>query len=187
MLILAGCTTLPSAEPTGNPALDDRRAGIVLSTQAAPSAPVPETAKEPGPEGEQGPRANTKPADNARSDTVEEPPAPDREHSVYFSLGSAAIDNAAREVIHRHAAKLKADPRIKVALLGHTDHSGSREYNVALGQARVNAVERELRALGVPGNQIRRRPFGNEKAGTANCGSEACRQSLRRVELRYSN
>jgi peptidoglycan-associated lipoprotein len=112
-------------------------------------------------------------------------PPLDHENSVYFGLASTRIDDAGRQVLRRHAAKLQADPKLTVTLSGYTDDLGSREYNVALGQKRVDAVEQELRALHVPAKQIRKRTYGYEKARPQRCVSEACRQSLRRVELNY--
>ena len=69
---------------------------------------------------------------------------PDRENSVFFALASTAVNDAGREVLLRHAAKLQSDPKLTVTLSGYTDDLGSREYNVALGQKRV-----ERRGAGV--------------------------------------
>lgn len=111
----------------------------------------------------------------------------DRENSVFFALASTVVDDAGREVLRRHAARLQSDPKLTVTLSGYTDDLGSREYNVALGQKRVDAVEQELRALRVPAKQIRKRTYGYEKARPQRCVSDTCRQSLRRVELSYTN
>jgi peptidoglycan-associated lipoprotein len=114
-------------------------------------------------------------------------PPLDLENSIYFALGSIDIDDAGRTVIQRHAEKLKANRRVMVTLVGYTDHLGSREYNVALGQKRVTAVGQALLASGVSARQIRTRSYGYEKAAPAPCSNEACRRHLRRVELRYLN
>jgi peptidoglycan-associated lipoprotein len=111
----------------------------------------------------------------------------DSDSAIFFALASTVVDDAGREVLRRHAARLQSDPRLTVTLSGYTDDLGSREYNIALGQKRVDAVEQELRALRVPAKQIRKRAYGYEKARPQRCASDACRQGLRRVQLEYTN
>lgn len=110
------------------------------------------------------------------------PPAGlDFANNIYFPAGSAEIDGRGRSTLQTWAEKLKANRDQRVSLTGHTDHLGSREYNISLGQKRVDEVSRELTALGVWSRQIvRRTSYGNE-AGS--CRNAECRQSLRRVEL----
>ncbi|MFW9595859.1 MAG: OmpA family protein, partial [Macromonas sp.] len=67
---------------------------------------------------------------------------------------------------------------------GHTDERGGREYNLALGQKRADAVRRSLALLGVTDDQMESVSFGEEKP--ANAGSDENAYSLnRRVELTY--
>lgn len=84
-----------------------------------------------------------------------------------------------------HASRLKADVSLVVTLIGHTDHLGSRAYNQAVCEERLDSVVEVLRSLGVPKRQMRRIALGNEKSNAAQCSSEECRQAMRRVELVY--
>ena len=69
-------------------------------------------------------------------------------------------------------------------LEGHTDERGGREYNLALGQKRAEAVRRSLTVLGVNDNQIEAVSFGKEKPAAAG-SDEAAYAKNRRVEFKY--
>lgn len=113
-------------------------------------------------------------------------PTLDRQNSVYFALGSYALDRDAMAVIGRHAEKLNGDARLMVSLLGYTDDLGSREYNNALCLKRAQAVEKALQKLDVSPKQIRiSTRYGYEKSLDKPCRTDACRKRLRKVELRY--
>jgi peptidoglycan-associated lipoprotein len=88
------------------------------------------------------------------------------------------------QVIEGHARFLNADRQRRVVLEGHTDERGGREYNLALGQKRADAVRRALSVLGVGESQMESVSFGKEKP--ANMGSDEFAFSQnRRVELSY--
>ena len=107
--------------------------------------------------------------------------------SVFFPIGSNDITNAGRRLLQDIAERMKGRPRMYVTLIGHTDDAGSAEFNIALAQRRVDTVSNELVSLGVSVRQIRRISYGDEAGGGLSCGTEACRQQKRRVELRVSN
>ncbi|MDQ5880880.1 MAG: peptidoglycan-associated lipoprotein, partial [Pseudomonadota bacterium] len=86
--------------------------------------------------------------------------------------------------LRTHAERLRDDPRLVVTLVGHTDHLGSRSFNLAIAEQRTTAVKTKLRELGVPAKQVRQRNYGNEKAA-AGCRSEECRARMRRVDFVY--
>ncbi len=109
----------------------------------------------------------------------------DYANNVYFTLRESAINDLGRETLARHAEKLKANPALQVTLIGHSDFLGSRAYDLAISEKRVEAVFEILRAAGVPKKQIRRMPLGIEKTDSARCQSDVCQQALRRVELSY--
>jgi peptidoglycan-associated lipoprotein len=71
---------------------------------------------------------------------------------------------------------------VKVALSGHTDESGGREYNLALGQKRAEAVKRSLSILGVPEAQMEAVSYGKEKPAVQGTG-DAAGERNRRVEI----
>lgn len=104
---------------------------------------------------------------------------------MYFSPGDAVIDAVGAGVLLENAQKLREDAQLVVVLVGHTDNLGSAAYNLAVADKRTEAVSERLRSLGVPRNQIRRLPVGSEHSNRLKCESEACRRSMRRVELVY--
>lgn len=103
---------------------------------------------------------------------------------VFFDYDSAAINPEFGNLLQRHAEVLRADPQRQVALQGHTDERGGREYNLALGQRRAEAVQRNLGLLGVSPSQMEAVSFGQEKP-LAVGSDEAAHSQNRRVELSY--
>lgn len=103
---------------------------------------------------------------------------------VYFAFDSSAIDSEARAIIEAHASHLAANPQIRLALEGHGDERGTREYNLALGERRAQVVEKLMRALGVGGNRVTTVSYGEEKPIDAEHNESAWRQN-RRVEIQY--
>lgn len=105
-------------------------------------------------------------------------------HVVFFDYDSFAIRAEARPVIASHAQFLQANKQRKASLEGHTDDRGGREYNLALGQKRADAVRQALSLLGVPESQLEAVSFGKEKL-LSEGGSEMDQAKNRRVEIRY--
>lgn len=105
-------------------------------------------------------------------------------HVVYFDFDSFVIKSEAQPVIEAHARFLKANPGRKVNLEGHTDERGGREYNLALGQKRSEAVRRALGLLGVSDGQMEAVSYGKEKPA-AQGNDEAAWSKNRRVEFTY--
>ena len=103
---------------------------------------------------------------------------------VYFDYDSFVIKPEFQAVIEAHARFLKANAGRKIAIEGHTDERGGREYNLALGQKRAEAVRRALGLLGVTDSQMEAVSFGKEKpANTAS--TEAAFAENRRAEIVY--
>ncbi len=103
---------------------------------------------------------------------------------VHFAFDSSAIDEEARAVIEAHAAHLVANSHIKVHLEGHCDERGTREYNLALGERRAEAVAKLLRVLGVEGARLSTVSYGEEKPLDPEHNESAWRLN-RRVEIIY--
>ncbi len=106
--------------------------------------------------------------------------APD---AVFFGRASVDLQEAELQKLVRVAERLRLQPELVVTLVGHTDHLGSRAYNLAIAEQRTASVMKRLRELGVPAKQIRRHSYGYETAG--GCRSETCRAKMRRVDLIY--
>lgn len=104
--------------------------------------------------------------------------------TVYFDYDSFVIRPEFQPVIEAHARFIKADKNKKVALEGHTDERGGREYNLALGQKRAEAVRRAFGLLGVAESQLEAVSFGKEKPAVLG-GTEAAMEKNRRVEISY--
>ena len=105
-------------------------------------------------------------------------------HVVYFDYDSFVIKAEARPVIESHARFLQSNKQRKAMLEGHTDERGGREYNLALGQKRAEAVQRALVLMGVPESQVEAVSYGKEKPA-AQGADEAAFAKNRRVEFKY--
>lgn len=103
---------------------------------------------------------------------------------VHFDYDSYVVRSDYQSLIDSHARFIKANPARKVMLEGHTDDRGGREYNLALGQKRAEAVSRALSLLGVPAAQLEAVSFGKEKPAAFGNNEDAYAQN-RRVELSY--
>lgn len=103
---------------------------------------------------------------------------------LYFDYDDFSVRAEFAPLIESHARVLNNDRQRRIALEGHTDDRGGREYNLALGQKRADAVRRSLALLGVTEDQMEAVSFGEEKPASA--GSDENAYSLnRRVELTY--
>jgi peptidoglycan-associated lipoprotein len=107
-----------------------------------------------------------------------------RERIVYFDFDSFVIRAEARPIIEAHGRRLRADTKLRVALEGHTDDRGGREYNLGLGQKRADAVRKALSLAGVADSQMEAVSFGKEKPAVPG-NTEAAMQENRRVEINY--
>ena len=103
---------------------------------------------------------------------------------VYFDYDSNAIKPEFQNVIEAHARFLKANGSRHVVIEGHTDERGGREYNLALGQRRSEAVRRALELLGVKDSQVEAVSFGKEKPAVPGSDESAWAQN-RRAEIAY--
>ncbi|MBA4267389.1 MAG: peptidoglycan-associated lipoprotein [Comamonadaceae bacterium] len=103
---------------------------------------------------------------------------------VYFDYDSFEVRQEFAGALEANAAFLKANPSRRVALEGHTDERGGREYNLALGQKRAEAVRRAMQLLGVSESQMEAVSFGEEKPAVYGFDESAFAQN-RRVEITY--
>ena len=83
--------------------------------------------------------------------------------SIYFEYDSFVVEDKYKAQIDAHAKYLSANRSAKVTLQGHTDERGSREYNIALGQKRADAVKRAMTLMGVQDVVIETVSYGKEK------------------------
>lgn len=83
--------------------------------------------------------------------------------TYYFDFNSYVVRDEDKPAILANADYLVAHPRARIILEGHTDPRGSREYNVALGEHRANAVLDMMKGRGVNPNQVRVVSYGAER------------------------
>lgn len=103
---------------------------------------------------------------------------------IYFDFDSFVVKPEFQSVIEAHSRYLTANKVRKMAIEGHTDESGGREYNLALGQKRAEAVRRALGLLGVMDTQVEAVSFGKEKPAAAGF-DDASMAKNRRAEINY--
>ena len=84
-------------------------------------------------------------------------------HSVYYDYDRSEIKSEDVKLIEAHAQYLREHTDLKVKVEGNADERGSREYNIALGQRRADAVKRMMQLYGATESQVETVSFGKEK------------------------
>lgn len=102
---------------------------------------------------------------------------------VYFDFDSFIVKDEYRGVVDAYSRTLNADRKKRVVIEGHTDERGGREYNLALGQKRAEAVAKSLTLLGVQDTQVEPVSYGKERPA-AQGSDESAWAKNRRAELR---
>jgi peptidoglycan-associated lipoprotein len=102
---------------------------------------------------------------------------------IYFDFDSFVIKDEFKGLLDSHAKVLTRTTGKRMVVEGHTDDRGGREYNLALGQKRAEAVLRSLALLGVPEPQLEAVSFGEEKPAATGADESAWSRN-RRAELR---
>jgi len=105
--------------------------------------------------------------------------------SVFFDFDQYVIKDEFKALVEAHAKLLVGNPQVKMLIQGNADERGSREYNVALGQKRAEALKKMLILLGGKEGQIEAVSLGEEKPRCTEHG-EACWAENRRDDMLYS-
>lgn len=172
LVLLAGCTTSGGVE--GEPVVapvEDRPA----ASAAQGDAPASEGAQASGAAG----------TGSFQGGALEDPASPLSTRVIYFDFDSSEIQPSFIDVLRAHGEYLATHPEVKIMVEGHTDERGSREYNLALGERRADAVKRVLVLNGATTEQIEGVSFGEEKPVELG-GDEAAWSKNRRAELIYT-
>ncbi len=103
---------------------------------------------------------------------------------IYYGYDISEIQADYQDVVVAHGNYLAANPEIRVTVEGHADERGSREYNIALGERRANAVKRLLLAQGASERQVTTISYGEERPADI-ATNDASWATNRRVELAY--
>src|ERR1700674_1445403 len=130
-------------------------AGAFLMLVACSSTPEPGAG---GPGGPSGPGGSSRGGPGSQQDLAAT--AGDR---VFFAYDRSDISSEAQQILQRQSGWLKRYPNVSVTIEGHTDERGTREYNLALGERRAQAVKNVLVALGVPAARVSTISYGKER------------------------
>ena len=166
-LALAGCASTADRDDSGSPArVEERGMG----------------AADAGDD-----QAVTQGVDDDRGftgDALDDPASPLSVRIIYFEYDSSTVRAEFRETIAAHAMYLASNAGANVAVEGHADERGSREYNLALGERRALAVRRQMVLLGASAGQIRTVSYGEERPIVEGHDDGSYAQN-RRVEIIY--
>ncbi len=168
-VFVAGCTTTPTEAP-----VEDKSA--TTDANAATSGASTSGTSTAGVSG-----ANT----GAQTNPLKDPSNVLSKRSVYFEFDSFVVADQYKPMIEAHAKYLAANRNARVTLQGHADERGSREYNIALGQKRADAVKRMMTLLGVQDMVVETVSFGEEKPKNPGHDETAWAEN-RRVDIIYA-
>ena len=99
---------------------------------------------------------------------------------VVFDVDQSSLNYEARRVLDGQASWLTTNADYAVVIEGHADEQGTREYNLALGARRANAVKEYLLAKGMPSSRLKTVSYGKERPLEI-CSQEACYAKNRRA------
>lgn len=168
---LAGCSTTGDIESA--PPVEDRDG--VSSSGAAGTGQGVEGAQTSGAAG----------AGAFQGDALDDPASPLSTRVIYFEFDSSEIKPEYQQLLQTHGQYLAAHPEARLAIEGHTDERGTREYNLALGERRADAVKRVLVLDGALAEQVESVSFGEEKPVYTG-SDDAGMTENRRAELNYT-
>jgi peptidoglycan-associated lipoprotein len=173
-LTLSACGTSGS-----KPATVEDRTGGTTATTADRSAGADST----GVSGA-GVTGSALPGDSG--DPRKNPASPLSKRSIHFDFDSYVVKDEYRPMLEAHAGYLLSKRDARVILQGNADERGSREYNLALGQKRAEAVRKVLAVLGVSDAQMEAISFGEEKPRNE-ADTEAAYAENRRTDVVYGD
>lgn len=166
--LLAACSSAPSTDGQGA-AVEDRSSANASGVGGSGVTTVNADGSTPG----------------AAYPELKDPKNILSKRSVLFDYDSYVIKDQYRPLVEAHAKFLVSHPKVKMLIQGNTDERGSREYNLALGQKRADAVKKALGLLGVSEGQLESVSLGEEKPSCSDSG-ESCWAANRRGDMLYS-
>src|SRR3546814_581643 len=102
---------------------------------------------------------------------------------VFFEFDSYQLDSTAQGTLNGQAAWLNKYPNVRVTIEGHADERGTREYNLALGERRANAVKNYLAGQGVSADRINVISYGEERPAVEGSNEASWAQNRRAVTV----
>jgi peptidoglycan-associated lipoprotein len=165
--LLVGCASTPDEQKPA--AIEDRKP----STGEVKPAPPP--TKAPA----DGPTVGRATPDKVGVDPLKDPSNILSRRSIYFDYDQYVVKEEFKPVVAAHAKYLSQNRAARATIQGNTDERGSREYNLALGQKRADAVKQMMILLGAQSNQIETVSFGEEKPRTQGSTEQAFSENRR--------
>jgi peptidoglycan-associated lipoprotein len=166
-LFLAACANTPLEEKPAAPVTEKS----ATPSSGAGSAPDPRAVA----------RVDTTPK---TVDPLQDPNSPLAKRSVFFDFDSFVVKSEFQGLVEAHGRYLANNKARRIVIEGSTDERGSREYNLALGQKRADALKSRLTLLGVVDGQVETVSLGEEKPRAAGASEEAWAQN-RRADIVY--
>jgi|TARA_B110000438_G_scaffold262806_1_gene274363 peptidoglycan-associated lipoprotein len=103
---------------------------------------------------------------------------------VFFSTNKSVLTTASRDVLRKQAAFMRKKKDATFSIEGHADERGTREYNLALGEKRANAVKDYLMTYGISGNRLSVISYGKERPVNSGSSPLAWSQNRRSVTVK---
>lgn len=174
LLAIGAATLLFSACATP---IDESSAPADQNADSAPTAA-------PAPAADDRTVARVEAAPSNAIDPLSDPNSPLVKRSVYFDFDSFVVKSDYLPLVEAHGQYLSTNKGRRVVVEGNADERGSREYNLALGQKRAEAVKSRLSLLGVDSTQIEAVSFGEERPRATDKTEDAYAEN-RRADIVY--
>jgi peptidoglycan-associated lipoprotein len=163
MSVLAGCSSQPLSEQTAASVVD-RNPEAVIASEVRPIIIT---------------------GGNEFIDPrLKDPGSPLSKRTIYFDLDSFIVKDEHKIQLEHHARFLVSNVKYRVLIQGNADERGTREYNLALGQKRSEAIKKVLKLLGAREDQLEAVSLGEERPACST-SSEDCWAKNRRGDMLY--
>ena len=103
---------------------------------------------------------------------------------VFFATNKSTLTTAARDTLRKQAAWMRKKKDLTLAIEGHADERGTREYNLALGERRANAAKDYLMTYGISANRLSVISYGKERPVNSGSNPLAWSQNRRSVTVK---
>ena len=103
---------------------------------------------------------------------------------VFFATNKSTLTTASRDTLRKQAAWMRKKSDLTFTIEGHADERGTREYNLALGERRANAVKDYLMTYGISGSRLSVISYGKERPVNSGSNPLAWSQNRRSVTVK---
>ena len=103
---------------------------------------------------------------------------------VFFATNKSTLTTASRDTLRKQAAWMRKKKDLTFAIEGHADERGTREYNLALGERRANAVKDYLMTYGISSGRLTVISYGKERPVNSGSNPLAWSQNRRSVTVK---